>query len=396
MNSGLIYVYCISNRSIQLDQVPVDNLKCFVFGEYYVLVKNVSPDEFSEENLKKKFADLSWIEKNARDHIEVISQIMKSCTVIPFKFGTIYKSEESVGKFISDYSVSLEDNLINIEGKEEWSVKIYCDSKVLNEKIAEISEEVLYLEQQIRDSSQGKGFILKIKKNELIKKEVEKIIKNCGQTCYDEFKNISELSRINNLLPKELTERSDDMILNTSFFIKKQRVADFVNAVDLLQGKYNNIGFDIDVSGPWPPSFVKIKEIMTRFESNTVEIKNSPEKIYSFLSDLNNFKKLMPEQVINWKSTENSGSFTIKGMTDIYMRIAQKEPFSKIIILSGEKSPFNFSLRCLLMKHEENVTSAQMVFNAELNATGVMLASEPLHNLVNILASKLKEIGEML
>jgi len=261
MNSGLIYVYCISNRSIQLDQVPVDNLKCFVFGEYYVLVKNVSPDEFSEENLKKKFADLSWIEKNARDHIEVISQIMKSCTVIPFKFGTIYKSEEGLGKFISDYSDSLKENLVNIEGKEEWSVKIYFDSKVLNKQIAEHSENIRNIEQQILESLPGKAFLLKKKKTELIKKEVEKIIKNCGQTCYDEFKNISELSRINNLLPKELTERSDDMILNTSFFIKKQRVADFVNAVDLLQGKYNNIGFDIDVSGPWPPfSFISIKE----------------------------------------------------------------------------------------------------------------------------------------
>ncbi|MFA4853560.1 MAG: GvpL/GvpF family gas vesicle protein [Bacteroidales bacterium] len=262
MNNELIYVYCISNTPVILDSVLVhEGLKCVFFQEYYVVVKNVSPDEFSEENLKKKFADLSWIDINARGHIEVISQIMKSCTVIPFKFGTIFKSEESLGKFISDYSDSLKENLINIEGKEEWSVKIYFDRKVLNEQIAELSEEVRNLEQQISESSQGKGFILKKKKNEIIEKEVEKVIKSCGQTCYDECKNISELSRTNNLLPNELTERNDDMILNVSFFIKKQRVVDFVNAVDLLQGKFNNIGFDIDVSGPWPPfSFVTVKE----------------------------------------------------------------------------------------------------------------------------------------
>ena len=28
----------------------------------------------------------------------------------------------------------------------------------------------------------------------------------------------------------------------------------------------------------------------------------------------------MPEQVIDWKSTEDSCSFTIKGMTDLTMR----------------------------------------------------------------------------
>ncbi len=262
MNNELIYVYCISSTPVTLDLGSIhEGLKCILFQGYYIIVKNVSPDEFSEENLKKKFADLSWIDKNARDHIRVISQIMKSSTVIPFKFGTIFKSEENLGKFISDYSDSLRENLINIEGKEEWSVKIYFDRKVLNEQIAEHSETVLNIEQQILESSPGKAFLLKKKKAELIEKEVEKLIKSCGQTCYDEFKNISELSRINNLLPKELTERNDDMILNVSFFIKKQRVADFVGTVDLLQGKFKNIGFDIDVSGPWPPfSFISIKE----------------------------------------------------------------------------------------------------------------------------------------
>lgn len=135
---------------------------------------------------------------------------------------------------------------------------------------------------------------------------------------------------------------------------------------------------------------------MTRIESDIAEINNSPEKIYTFLSDMNNFGKLMPEQVINWKSTEDTCSFTIKGMTDLSMRISEKTPFSKVEIIPGEKAPFQFSLSINIQNPKENITIAQIIFNAELNAMMEMLARKPLQNFVNMLAAKLKELGDNL
>lgn len=135
---------------------------------------------------------------------------------------------------------------------------------------------------------------------------------------------------------------------------------------------------------------------MTRIESNIAEINNSPEKVYNFLSDLNNLEKLMPEQVINWKSTEDTCSFTIKGMTDLSMKISEKTPFSKVEIVPGEKAPFNFSLIINLQNPKENRTIAQIIFDAELNAMMEMLARKPLQNFVNMLAAKLKELSDKL
>ena len=135
---------------------------------------------------------------------------------------------------------------------------------------------------------------------------------------------------------------------------------------------------------------------MTIIKSNIVEINNSPEKIFNFLSNLNNFEKLMPEQVINWLSSEDSCSYTIKGMTDLIMCIEEKIPYSKIIIIHGEKNPFNFSLIFKLEKPKENSTNAQIVFNAELNTMMEMFAKNPLQNFVDMLVAKLKEIGNKL
>jgi len=58
---------------------------------------------------------------------------------------------------------------------------------------------------------------------------------------------------------------------------------------------------------------------MTRIESEMQTINSSIETVFNFLSNFNNFEKLMPEQIINWKSTEDTCSFTIKGMTDLSM-----------------------------------------------------------------------------
>ena len=43
---------------------------------------------------------------------------------------------------------------------------------------------------------------------------------------------------------------------------------------------------------------------MTRIESDKVTVNKTSEEIYTFLSNFNNFQKLMPEQVTNWQSTE--------------------------------------------------------------------------------------------
>ena len=262
MENDLLYIYCICDVEPRLQDISGnENLKCLQFEDLFAIVKDVSPDEFSEENLKKNFADLAWIETHARDHIRIIVEVMKSSTVIPFKFGTIFINDERLGNFINDYSVSLIENLQHLKGKEEWSVKIYCDRTKLNAQIGAISQDVRNLEEEIKSSMPGKAFILKRKKVDLVEKEVQHAIGYYGQNCYDQLAILSATTHINNLLPREVTERTDDMILNASFFVPAEKVSDFLTIIDQSQEKYKEVGFDIEAAGPWPPfSFISIKE----------------------------------------------------------------------------------------------------------------------------------------
>lgn len=262
MKDDLIYVYCLTNEApLHIGNNVKDGLEFQNIGNFYVIMKYVSKDEYAEENLKKNVSDIQWLEINAREHVGIINSIMEFSSVVPFKFGTIFQSDESLQKFITDYSDSLDQNFRIIDGKEEWTVKVYCNRQHLCNQIDELSPEAASLEQQIMDSSPGKAFILKRKKTELIENEMDRLCKKSGQEFYDTFNNLSEATNLNNLLPKEFTGRADSMILNATFLVKKEKVSAFTKTSETLQIKNKNSGFFIEMTGPWPPfSFILIKE----------------------------------------------------------------------------------------------------------------------------------------
>ncbi|MEI7485267.1 MAG: GvpL/GvpF family gas vesicle protein [Ignavibacteriota bacterium] len=262
MNNGLIYIYCLSESPLELTQfTDYTDLKCFEWGGFYVAGKYVTIDEYSEDNLKQNVNDVVWIEKNAREHVAVISKVMEHNNIIPFKFGTIFSTKEKLDTFISDYSASLADNLKKCEEHEEWSVKIYCNRETFKQQIETLSKEVSELETLIRSSSPGKAYILERKKSGLIETEIDKHSYIYGTNYYSLFLKLSEYSELNSLLPKEMTGRNDDMILNVAFLVSKSKVGNFKNTAAMLKKEKNILGLDVVVTGPWPPfSFISIKE----------------------------------------------------------------------------------------------------------------------------------------
>ena len=134
---------------------------------------------------------------------------------------------------------------------------------------------------------------------------------------------------------------------------------------------------------------------MTRIESETEIINKTPAWVFQFLSSFNNIKLLMPEQVVDWVSTDNDCSFTIKGMASLGMAYAEKIPDSQIKIVKNGKAPFDFILYCNISPVSENPSSSnlQLAFDADLNPFLKMMAEKPLRNFLNILVKNYKNLS---
>ncbi|MGQ0829544.1 MAG: SRPBCC family protein [Bacteroidota bacterium] len=131
---------------------------------------------------------------------------------------------------------------------------------------------------------------------------------------------------------------------------------------------------------------------MTKIESEKVDINNSASAVFNYLSDFNNFQKLMPPQVTNWTSTADECSFTINGMATIGMKIIETNPSTKLTISSNGKVPFEFKLFVLLAEKDANNCVGQLVFESDLNPMMKMMVEKPLGNFFNMLAQKMKDI----
>lgn len=130
---------------------------------------------------------------------------------------------------------------------------------------------------------------------------------------------------------------------------------------------------------------------MTVIESTT-EINLPVEQVYNFLANLNNHQQLMPENIYNWSSTEDTASFTIQNMAKLAIQISSRVPNQELIAIPSEKAPFDIELKWTVADNGQGGTTASHIISADLNMMMKMLASGPLQKLADHQTEKLKEV----
>ena len=129
---------------------------------------------------------------------------------------------------------------------------------------------------------------------------------------------------------------------------------------------------------------------MSNFKSPEVKVNLSAEMLYAKLSNLNNLKDILPPEISDFQSTQDSCSFKMGGMPKITLVTAEKTPFSKIM-LQAENSQIPFSLECNIRQNGEYCKTVFEV-NAELNMMMRMMLEKPLTNFLNAIAKSLSQI----
>ncbi|MBU0763639.1 MAG: SRPBCC family protein [Bacteroidetes bacterium] len=129
---------------------------------------------------------------------------------------------------------------------------------------------------------------------------------------------------------------------------------------------------------------------MTRLESEKKQINKADKAIFEFLTDFNSFEKLMPERVINWRSTTDTCSFTIQGTAGLGMQIIERQPNTLIKIADHGNVPFKFNLNVNIESTGMGTSLVQFVFDADMDPMLKMMASRPLTNFLNMLVDKLQ------
>jgi carbon monoxide dehydrogenase subunit G len=132
---------------------------------------------------------------------------------------------------------------------------------------------------------------------------------------------------------------------------------------------------------------------MSKIESRIGVIKESEEKIYSFLSDFNNFRNLVPQdRVKNWESTGDTCSFDVEGIGPVGLRIIEKEPYKLIKITSNGKQPVPFLVWIQIKEIAEKDSRIKITADVDVNPVMAAMVKGPLKSFVDTLVGQAEKM----
>ncbi len=258
MMKGL-YIYGIRVRSsipIRTKGVERKDVYTVFYENIEAVISDVKLGDFEQESIKEKLKNLEWAEPQVRSHAAVLDECMQTSSVIPWKFGTVFKSTEGLQEFLRENSQKLRDTLTKLSDRQEWGVKIYTNTKILRQEIRKTDEEIKKLEREIESKSKGVGFFIQKKLENILTSKIEEKINQATAEIFETLGQQAEEKIENRLLDRHLTGKEMDMALNSAFLIKKDKIDDFMRAFKKLEEKFK--GSEFSLTGPWPPyNFVK-------------------------------------------------------------------------------------------------------------------------------------------
>ena len=125
-------------------------------------------------------------------------------------------------------------------------------------------------------------------------------------------------------------------------------------------------------------------------ESPKVILDKTSKEAYNFLSQVENFESLMPENISKFEVLEKDKFvFALKGMPEIILKKKEEIPHSKIVLgVAGGK--LDFSLTSHISEISENQSEIQLSFQGEFNAMMAMMIKGPISKFIETLATKMK------
>lgn len=206
------------------------------------VVRDVALSEYGEEPLREHLEDIAWLEEAARRHETVLDALAQLTTVIPLRLCTIYRSEEAVRDMLRAERAELREALGRLAGRTEWGVKAFRAAPV-----AEAEAEV--------GSVSGEAYMQRRRAEAVERRRSEQ---RADAEVDEAFARLSELAveaLANPLQSRELSGRSEEMVLNGVFLVEDAGAERFRAAVHALDAA-SPLSFEL--TGPWPPyNFVK-------------------------------------------------------------------------------------------------------------------------------------------
>ncbi|HLI62215.1 MAG TPA: GvpL/GvpF family gas vesicle protein [Terriglobales bacterium] len=190
--------------------------------------------------------------ENALAHEHVIETVMKTHTIIPMSFGTVFRTDDDIREVLRSIYPSVKDVLKQMAGKVEFGLKVTWERDRIIEELQHEHEEIRRFHQEITRKHLQSTYFARMQLGRMIDKALQERSAEYVREIYETLRIICVASRDNKPI-------GDKMILNAAFLLEREREEEFDAAVNRIAKQFGD-RLNFKYTGPWPPyNFVNIR-----------------------------------------------------------------------------------------------------------------------------------------
>ena len=212
------------------------------------VVSTVDLGEYGEEGLRANLENLAWLEQAARGHDTVIQAIAQVAPVAPLRLATICLDDDGVRRRLTEWHAPLEQILDRVEGRSEWSVKVFTDARAAT--AAKPPESV---------AGGGAAYLQRKKAETQARATGEAAALAAAEHIHQVLAGAALADRRLPAQDPRLTGHEGTMVHNGAYLVETDGGEAFLAHVDALVADHPDV--TIGVRGPWPPySFAMLEQ----------------------------------------------------------------------------------------------------------------------------------------
>jgi hypothetical protein len=219
-------------------------------GGLAAIVSRVPLDEFAAEPLRDNLNDLPWLERVARAHEGVLERALATATCVPLRLCTIYESEETLRATLDRERASFTDALAQLDGREEWSVKLLVDPDALHAAARELTGEV---EEDGPGQTEGGAYMLRRRNDRRLRERAGELANQAAEEVHARLAGAAVDALTRPAQNRELSGHEGEMVLNGAYLVAADRVEELHALVEALQEEHAALGVRLELGGPFPP-----------------------------------------------------------------------------------------------------------------------------------------------
>jgi hypothetical protein len=210
-----------------------------------VVCSQVAVDDFDDARLRANLADMTWIERVARSHEGVLEWTQQHTTVVPMRMCTVYRDEQGVRDMLRREAESLGGALAELEGRDEWAVKVLFDRSAVTKAPREESEA---------EASPDSGAqYMRRRQRELEQKEENaQALEAAAGRIHEQLIACAADALVAPAQRPEASGLAGEMVLNGVYLVDREAIDEFHELVRALQEEHREQGLTLVETGPWP------------------------------------------------------------------------------------------------------------------------------------------------